>query len=68
MPKQLPIYPEDNGLKNPVSEKDIKTTLRLLSDFGVYINREDLPAFRSIHEMETWRSEQIRKKMRSYDR
>lgn len=46
--------------KNPPTKQQIKRTLKILRQFCIYVDKDDVPEFHNMQELELWKHRMIK--------
>ena len=49
--------------KQPPTEQQVRLCLRVLRDFHIHINKDNIPKFKSVQELELWQKKMIHDKL-----
>lgn len=58
----------ENQVKAKPTDKDLKTAISVLKDFGITATLSDIPDVRSVYELEKWKSRLIKERLDREDK
>lgn len=53
----------ENQVKAKPTDKDLKTAISVLKDFGITATLSDIPDVKSVYELEKWKSRLIKERL-----
>ena len=53
----------ENQVKAKPTEKDLKTAISVLKDFGITATLSDIPDVKSVYELEKWKARLIKERL-----
>lgn len=58
----------ENQVKAKPTEKDLKTAISVLKDFGITATLSDIPDVKSVYELEKWKAKLIKERLDREDK